>query len=162
MREKLKGDALTVVRNRNVRLTEGSSLYALCRSWLRNGFPEEIQPRRGSTGRSLPKPSPIPKTTEDLQMKEREEEEDEEEEKDGEVEQQEEQGSDDAQEEGEESVENVSTDDLFKRHIKRAKKVRARLREVRLKRIARYKSRLALLLPPLVEQFRNDSSGTAA
>lgn len=27
---------------------------------------------------------------------------------------------------GEESVENVSTDDLFKRHIKRAKKVRAR------------------------------------
>jgi hypothetical protein len=33
-----------------------------------------------------------------------------------------------------------------------------RLREERLQRIARYKSRLALLLPPLVEQFRNDTA----
>lgn len=60
--------------------------------------------------------------------------------------------------EDEESVKNLSAEDLFKRHVKRAKKVRARLREARLKRIARYKLRLALLLPPLVEQFRNDAA----
>ncbi|XP_021726045.1 uncharacterized protein LOC110693213 isoform X2 [Chenopodium quinoa] len=37
---------------------------------------------------------------------------------------------------------------LLTRHIKRAKRIRARLREERSQRIDRYKSRLALLLPP--------------
>ncbi|XP_065628576.1 uncharacterized protein LOC111988573 [Quercus suber] len=59
---------------------------------------------------------------------------------------------------GDKSVEDLSPKDLLKRHVKHAKKVRARLREERLRRIARYKSRLALLLPPLVEQFRNDTA----
>ncbi|RVW93615.1 hypothetical protein CK203_028866 [Vitis vinifera] len=58
------------------------------------------------------------------------------------------------------SVENLLPQDLLQRHIKRAKKVRARLREQRLKRIARYKTRLALLLPPPVERFRNDTGGS--
>ncbi|KAB5520246.1 hypothetical protein DKX38_024565 [Salix brachista] len=57
----------------------------------------------------------------------------------------------------EEPVDHLSAEELLKRHVKHAKKVRARLREGRLKRIARYKSRLALLLPPQVEQFRNET-----
>jgi hypothetical protein len=38
-------------------------------------------------------------------------------------------------------------EDLLKGHIKRAKRVRAHLREERLQRIARYRSRLRLLVP---------------
>ncbi|XP_010522387.1 PREDICTED: polyadenylate-binding protein 1-B isoform X3 [Tarenaya hassleriana] len=58
--------------------------------------------------------------------------------------------------EDEEAVKKLSEKDLLKRHVARAKKVRARLREERLRRIARYKARLALLLPPAGEQCRND------
>ncbi|RDX87762.1 hypothetical protein CR513_30726, partial [Mucuna pruriens] len=58
----------------------------------------------------------------------------------------------DEQEENEQSVEHLSPQDLLKRHIKRAKRVRARLREERLQRITRYRSRLRLLLPPAIEQ----------
>ncbi|PHT60166.1 hypothetical protein CQW23_02529 [Capsicum baccatum] len=56
-----------------------------------------------------------------------------------------------------ESVEHLSAKELLQRHVKRAKRIRSRLREERLRRIARYKTRLALLLPPMLEQqFRND------
>ncbi|GMP41948.1 hypothetical protein CsSME_00011859 [Camellia sinensis var. sinensis] len=41
-----------------VRICDSSSLYALCRSWLRNGFPEENQPQYVDGVKSLPKPSP--------------------------------------------------------------------------------------------------------
>ncbi|KAJ8421356.1 LOW QUALITY PROTEIN: hypothetical protein Cgig2_032827 [Carnegiea gigantea] len=58
----------------------------------------------------------------------------------------------------ENKIENLSAKELLKRHIKRAKRVRARFREERLQRIARYKSRLALLLPPVMEQCVNDTS----
>ncbi|KAG7018103.1 hypothetical protein SDJN02_19971 [Cucurbita argyrosperma subsp. argyrosperma] len=57
----------------------------------------------------------------------------------------------------EESIEDLSTQELLKRHVRRAKKVRSRLREERLQRIERYKTRLALLLPPPVEQLRTDN-----
>ncbi|XP_070032185.1 uncharacterized protein [Nicotiana tomentosiformis] len=50
------------------------------------------------------------------------------------------------------SVEHLSPKELLQRHVKRAKRIRSRLREERLRRIARYKTRLALLLPPMVEQ----------
>ncbi|XP_048442103.1 uncharacterized protein LOC103945927 [Pyrus x bretschneideri] len=136
-------DNLAVIRGRKVRVTDGASLYVHCRSWLRNGFPEEIQPQYGDAVRSLPKPSPIPMASATLPKKE---------------------GGEAEEKEmitrtrciAEEHIERLSTHDLLKRHVKRARKVRARLREERLQRIARYKSRLALLLPPLVEQFRND------
>ncbi|XP_062077505.1 uncharacterized protein LOC133782272 [Humulus lupulus] len=140
MRDKSRDDTLTVVKDRKVRIVEGASLYALCRSWLRNGTQDEAQPQYGNGPRSLPKPYPISVATGNLQKKESPEE------------------YDDGGVEGEESVEHLSADDLLKGHVKRAKRVRARLRELRLKRIARYKSRLALLLPPLAEQFRSDSS----
>ncbi|XP_024021037.1 lysine-rich arabinogalactan protein 19 [Morus notabilis] len=140
MRDKVRDDSLTIVRDRKVRITEDASLYALCQSWLRNGFSEESQKQYGDAVMSLPRPLPIPMATNNEQKKEGEED------------------DNDGDEEDEESVKNLSAEDLFKRHLKRAKKVRARLREVRQKRIARYKSRLALLLG---EQFRNDvASGT--
>ncbi|CAI0428021.1 unnamed protein product [Linum tenue] len=41
---------------------------------------------------------------------------------------------------------------------KMKEKTLTRLREERLIRIARYKTRLALLLPPQAEQFRNDTA----
>ncbi|XP_059448242.1 RNA-binding motif protein 25-like [Corylus avellana] len=139
-RDRSRDDTLTTIRDRKVRIIDGASLYALCRSWLRNGFPEESQPQYGDAVKALPKPLPIPVSATHL-PKNKEAEEEEAEDK-----------------EDEESVEHLSPQDLLKGHIKHAKKVRARLREERLRRIARYKSRLALLLPPLVEQFRNDTA----
>ncbi|XP_011093389.1 proline-rich receptor-like protein kinase PERK8 isoform X3 [Sesamum indicum] len=103
LRDKNKDDSFAIIRDRKVRISENASLYTLCRSWLRNGFPEETQ--------------------------------------------------------DESSVENLSEKELLQRHIKRAKRVRSRLREERLQRITRYKTRLALLLPPMVEQhFKNESA----
>ncbi|KAF3587252.1 hypothetical protein F2Q69_00025862 [Brassica cretica] len=59
--------------------------------------------------------------------------------------------------EDEESVKDLTEKDLLKGHIERAKKVRARLREERSRKIARYKGRLALLLPQSGEQcMKND------
>ncbi|XP_008231368.1 PREDICTED: endochitinase A-like [Prunus mume] len=143
IRDKSRDDNLAVIRGRKVRMTDGASLYVHCRSWLRNGVPEECQPQYGDTVRSLPKPSPIPMASATLPKKE-------------EGEQEKEGKKDDNEDEDEEYIQRSSPHDLLKRHVKRARKVRARLREERLGRIARYKSRLALLLPPLVEQFRND------
>uniref|UniRef100_A0A7N2LAQ2 Uncharacterized protein n=1 Tax=Quercus lobata TaxID=97700 RepID=A0A7N2LAQ2_QUELO len=187
-RGKTVDESLYTIRDRKVNITPDASLYALCRSWLRNGISEEFQfltrlhghaifgvvsvsdtgmgtarripvsvdpkksetkgpfgwedgkPQYGDVVRPFPKPLPISTaSTHPSKKKEGEEEEEED-------------------EEGDESVEDLSPKDLLKRHVKHAKKVRARLREERLRRIARYKSRLALLLPPLVEQFRNDTA----
>ncbi|XP_010522386.1 PREDICTED: uncharacterized protein LOC104801020 isoform X2 [Tarenaya hassleriana] len=132
-----RDEALVLVRGRKVRITEGDSLYSLCRSWLRNGVHEGIQRQSNDTLKSLPKPLPVhmmesspPKdSTEELNEEDNEDE---------------------------EAVKKLSEKDLLKRHVARAKKVRARLREERLRRIARYKARLALLLPPAGEQCRND------
>ncbi|KAG6581603.1 uncharacterized protein LOC111441417 [Cucurbita moschata] len=137
---RVRDDALCVVRDRKVGITDGASLYALCRSWLRNGSQEESQPQYGSFLRSLPRPLPIAVTgAVPSQKKEVVEEVVDEKDKD------------------EESIEDLSTQELLKRHVRRAKKVRSRLREERLQRIERYKTRLALLLPPPVEQLRTDN-----
>ncbi|KAA8515725.1 hypothetical protein F0562_018664 [Nyssa sinensis] len=137
-RDRSRDDTFTTVKDRKVRISDGSSLYALCRSWLRNGFPEESQPQYMDGIKSLPRPLPIPVADTHSEVKKE---------------------SDKEEEEEEESVEHLSPQDLLQGHIKRAKRVRARLREERLQRIARYKTRLALLLPPLVEQqFRNDTA----
>ncbi|XP_050284301.1 uncharacterized protein LOC126724106 [Quercus robur] len=139
-RGKTLDESLYTIRDRKVNITPDASLYALCRSWLRNGISEEFQPQYGDVVRPFPKPLPISTASTHLSKKKEGEEEEEED------------------EEGDVSVEDLSPKDLLKRHVKHAKKVRARLREERLRRIARYKSRLALLLPPLVEQFRNDTA----
>ncbi|ONI20228.1 hypothetical protein PRUPE_2G004100 [Prunus persica] len=69
-RDKSRDDNLAVIRGRKVRMTDGASLYVHCRSWLRNGVPEECQ--------------------------------------------------------DEEYIQRSSPHDLLKRHVKRARKVRAR------------------------------------
>ncbi|XVF37979.1 hypothetical protein REPUB_Repub20aG0058100 [Reevesia pubescens] len=141
VRDRTKDDSLVNVRDRKVRITDGASIYALCRSWLRNGIPDETQTQYGDIIKSLPQPLPLPVTDsfpKDVEDDEEQEEED--------------------KKEDEQSVGNLSAQDLLKMHIDQAKKVRSRLRQERLKRIARYKTRLALLLPPLVEQFRSDAA----
>ncbi|XWS45675.1 hypothetical protein CRYUN_Cryun14cG0000400 [Craigia yunnanensis] len=62
VRDRTKDDSLVNIRDRKVRITDGASVYALCRSWLRNGFPDETQPQYGDTIKSLPQPLPIPVT----------------------------------------------------------------------------------------------------
>ncbi|GMY22293.1 transcription elongation regulator 1-like [Fagus crenata] len=141
-RGKATDESLITIKDRKVNITPDASLYALCRSWLRNGISEECQPQYGDVAKSLPKPTPLPKASTHLPKKKEGEEEEE----------------DAEDEEDYESIENLAPKDLLKRHVKHAKKVRARLREERLRRIARYKTRLGLLLPPLVEQFRNDTA----
>lgn len=138
--DKGRDDTYVTVRDRKVRTSDGASIYALCRSWLRNGYPVETQPQYGDFIKSLPKPLPMPSESSSPKRMESDDEQDEEDVK---------------------SVESLDTKELLRRHIKRAKRGRARSREERLQRIERYKSRLALLLPPLVEQCRNiTNSGT--
>ncbi|KAJ4970022.1 hypothetical protein NE237_003121 [Protea cynaroides] len=139
LRDRGRDDAVVTIQDRKVRLSDGASLYALCRSWVRNGLPQETQPLFGEGVKLLPRPLPVTVVDTAPKKDEADDEEDEKEEDAG-------------------SVEHFSPQELLQRHIKRAKRVRARLREQRLQRIARYKQRLALLLPPPVEQLRNDST----
>lgn len=129
--------AFTTIRDRKARISDNASVYALCRSWLRNGFPEEIQQQYMDSVRSLPRPLPL--SAQDVTSSVKKDDDKEEEEED------------------EGSVEHLTPEELLQRHVKHAKKVRSRLREERLRRIARYKTRLALLLPPMVDpQLRSD------
>lgn len=136
IRERNSDDNFATIRDRKVKLSEDSSLYSLCRSWVKNSVSEENQPQYTDRVKSLPKPLPVPVPDANSEVK-----------------------KEDDKEENVEDVENLSPKELLQVHVKRAKKVRARLREERLQRIARYKDRLALLLPPVVEQqFKNDSA----
>ncbi|XP_061359321.1 uncharacterized protein LOC133303424 [Gastrolobium bilobum] len=139
-RERSKDDNFCIIRDRKVQLTKDASLYALCRSWLRNGINEEIQPQKKDVMKALPKPSP-PSMEASYMSNENEDENDE-----------------DEQEENEKPVEEISPEDLLMRHIKRAKRVRARLREERSQRIDRYKARLGLLLNSPGEPSGNDTT----
>ncbi|XP_057978741.1 uncharacterized protein LOC131165087 isoform X2 [Malania oleifera] len=56
LRDQHRDDTIAIVKDRKVRISDGASLYALCRSWLRNGHLEEIQPQCGDSGKSLPRP----------------------------------------------------------------------------------------------------------
>ncbi|KAL2478458.1 proline-rich family protein [Forsythia ovata] len=131
LRDRSRDDTLEVIRDRKVKASHSASLYTLCRSWLRNGFPEETQPQYLDTLKSLPRPLPIAAQDSDSPGKREDKQE---------------------EDEDEGSVEHLSTKELLQRHIKHSKRVRSRLREERLQRISRYKTRLALLIPPMVEQ----------
>jgi hypothetical protein len=97
---------------------------------LRNGLNDEGQPtqHKGATP-ALPKPSPATMMDTCTLNNKKDDE------------------NDKDEQEEDENVEHLSTQDLLKGHIKRAKRVRAHLREERLQRIARYRSRLRLLVP---------------
>ncbi|KAJ6816796.1 uncharacterized protein M6B38_415840 [Iris pallida] len=143
-RERSREDTLVMIHGRKVRMSEGGSgsLYALCRSWVRNGLPQENQPNIGDSLRILPKPLPASAISSQLR-KEIEE-------------------TNEAEDSGKEDItsgEDLSADDLLKGHIKHAKKVRSRLRKERLLKIERYKQRLSLLLPTQMELIgRNDAT----
>ncbi|KAK9123126.1 hypothetical protein Sjap_012728 [Stephania japonica] len=141
LRELNRDDTVVAVQDRKVRFSDGTSLYSLCRSWVRNGLPKEPQTNIGNGVKLLPRPLP---TATDTGTPEKSESGDEDGDKD--------------KEEDEGSVEHLSSHELLQRHIKRAKRVRARLRKERLQRIGRYKQRLALLLPSSAEHFRSDAA----
>ncbi|KAK9068806.1 hypothetical protein SSX86_012922 [Deinandra increscens subsp. villosa] len=126
-RDKNGDDAFVIIRDRKVQISEGTSLYAQCRSWLKNGLTVENQPQYPDCVKSLPKPLPASmveaRKEDDIEI-----------------------------EETTEDVGDLSAKELLQQHVKRAKKVRARLRNQRLQKIERYKDRLALLLPPVVDQ----------
>ncbi|KAL6560444.1 hypothetical protein OROGR_004003 [Orobanche gracilis] len=141
LRDRNRDDNLTTVRHRKVRITDNASLYTLCRSWLRNGFHEETQqPQYLDTVKPLPRPLPVAAQVADSPDKAVEIKE---------------------EDKGKKSVEYLSEKELLQEHIKGAKRVRSRLREERLRRITRYKTRLALLLPPMLEQQITNGSADA-
>lgn len=126
-------DTTTVVINdRKVNLldSESGSLYALCRSWVRNGVPHESQPSFGNGEPILPRPLPASVVDSRISDKENNDAAD--------------VGSDEEPQKNADGEYNTS--DLLKQHVKRAKRIRAGLQKERLRRIERYKQRLALLL----------------
>ncbi|WOL09382.1 hypothetical protein Cni_G18135 [Canna indica] len=143
-RNRSREDDVMVIYGRKVRVLDGCSpsLYSLCRSWVRNGQPHEIQSHFGDAEKLLPRP--LPASMIDSQATQLHE-------NDIETE-------DAREEEPVGSVEELSVHDLLQRHVKHAKSVRARLRKERLRRIERCKQRLALLLPPPSELGRNETA----
>ncbi|XP_072974453.1 uncharacterized protein [Typha angustifolia] len=143
-RDRNREDTVVMINDRKVRLVDGGSgsLYALCRSWVRNGLPHETQPSFGNGEPLLPRP--LPASVVGINMLR-------------------DHGGDDKdddpiKEEHEGSLEQLSTHDLLEGHIKHAKRIRAQLRKKRLLRIERYKQRLSLLLPPPSELGRNEAA----
>ncbi|XP_062210484.1 uncharacterized protein LOC133911982 [Phragmites australis] len=142
-RERSREDSTTVVINdRKVNLldSESGSLYALCRSWVHNGIPRESQPSFANGEPILPRPLPASVIDSRISEKEKNDALDE-----------------DSDEEPQKNADGeYIASDLLKQHVKRAKKIRAGLQKERLRRIERYKQRLALLLPPPSELGRHD------
>ncbi|KAJ3674086.1 hypothetical protein LUZ60_006078 [Juncus effusus] len=131
-RSREERDAFIVSNDRKVRVTDGdASLYSLCRSWVRNGIPREIQSNNGNNERLLPRPLPASFNDPNISNNSEIKDEDDPPEKENES----------------ETEEKITTESLLKGHIKRAMKVRARLQKERRIKLRRYKQRLTLLLP---------------
>ncbi|XP_042459366.1 uncharacterized protein LOC122043007 isoform X1 [Zingiber officinale] len=141
-RERSREDDVMVINDRKVKLLDGcsTSLYSLCRLWVWNGQPHEIQTNFGDGEKLLPRPLPASMVDSEVNALHENDTE-----------------SDDVKEdEHVGSIEELSMEDLLHRHVKHAKIVRARLRKERLRRIQRCKQRLALLLPPPSELGKNE------
>ncbi|MCO5547781.1 hypothetical protein L7F22_001233 [Adiantum nelumboides] len=119
--------------------SDSTSLYTLCRCWLRNDAPRKEQPGVQNFAK-LPKPLPAKNvSTDNITAEENESEDTLEDYLNGEIEAPEEQ-------------------ELLDSHITQFKHVRKRLREQHKQRIERYKLRLALLLQPSPYQEKLDAS----
>ncbi|KAK1301816.1 hypothetical protein QJS10_CPB12g01532 [Acorus calamus] len=146
--KELRDDTVEVIHDRNVNMGKLNlmkdaaevPLYGLCRSWLRNGVNLEFQPNVGQGLKILPRP--LHAAVAEMHLSDNNTDDDDDE--------------NSGKEQDVVSVEHLSEKELLQGHIKRAKRVRARLRENRLRCIERYKQRLALLLPPSVDQSRAD------
>ncbi|TVU47813.1 hypothetical protein EJB05_07422, partial [Eragrostis curvula] len=103
--------SIVVINDRKVNLleSESGSLYALCRSWVRNGIPHESQPSFGNGEPILPRPLPASVVDSRISGKDNNNTEDED--------------SDDEPQKNADGEYN--TNDLLKQHVKRAKKIRA-------------------------------------
>ncbi|KAH7447850.1 hypothetical protein KP509_01G123900 [Ceratopteris richardii] len=109
--------------------SDGASLYALCRRWLKNNAPRKEQPGIHNFVK-LPKPLPAKKLSESSTSIEENESED------------------NLEDYLEGEIEAPDKQELLDNHIAHFKNVRKRLREQHKQRIERYKIRLALLLQP--------------
>lgn len=139
-REKNMEAAVMMVHGRKVRLSEenSGSLYALGRSWVRNGYYHDNQLKAGDILKILPKPLPA-KSSLHLQVT----------------------SEDDIKIDKDLGcAEQLAEEDLLKKGlVKRAKAIRARLRKERMLRIERYKQRLSILLPTQSELMgRNEAT----
>ncbi|KAF8398524.1 hypothetical protein HHK36_017453 [Tetracentron sinense] len=59
LRDRSRDDTVVTIRDRKVRISDGASLYALCRSWSWNGLSQESQPQFGEGTKILPRPLPM-------------------------------------------------------------------------------------------------------
>ncbi|KAI3683076.1 hypothetical protein L1987_83576 [Smallanthus sonchifolius] len=101
IRDKNGDDIFAIIRDRKVQVSEGTSLYAQCRSWLKNGLVLEKLPQVDRE-KSLPKPLPAsmvePRNEDDMEIEEKTE-----------------------------NVEHLSAKELLQQHVKHAKRVRVRV-----------------------------------
>ncbi|KAG2542274.1 hypothetical protein PVAP13_9NG844800 [Panicum virgatum] len=106
-----ENSTILVINDRKVNLleSESGSLYALCRSWVRNGVPHESQPSFGNGEPILPRP--LPASVVDSRISDKE--------NNGAADL-------DSDEEPQKNADGeYNTSDLLKQHVKRAKKIRA-------------------------------------
>ncbi|XP_020104094.1 formin-like protein 5 [Ananas comosus] len=108
-RDRSGEDTLMTIHSRKVRIldSESPSLYSLCRAWLRNSVPHESQP---NIGNSVELPKPLPASMIDASILRDDAN-----------------GDKDDESNHVRSAEELSTQDLLNEHIKRGKKIRARL-----------------------------------
>ncbi|KAI7740791.1 hypothetical protein M8C21_030209, partial [Ambrosia artemisiifolia] len=99
IRDKNGDDTFVIIRDRKVQVSEGTSLYAQCRSWLKNGLILEKLPQYPDHVKSLPKPLPAsvvePRTDDEMEVEEKTED-----------------------------VEHLSAKELLQQHVKHAKKTK--------------------------------------
>ncbi|BBN03126.1 hypothetical protein MPTK1_2g20940 [Marchantia polymorpha subsp. ruderalis] len=142
----LDNGILVKVCDRKVRLSseeDETSLYALCRRWVRNDVPRKDQPQLWEQP-SLPRPLTSAEaekiesvSTENGDSKEN--------------------SKLHIQPDLSKPVDSMSEKELLQHHVEHFKNIRKRCREDRMQRVARFKPRLALLLPANAENGRRDS-----
>ncbi|CAM6110381.1 unnamed protein product [Calypogeia fissa] len=132
------------VCDRKVKLTsdvDPTSLYAICRRWLRNDVMRRDQSILWDCP-PLPSPSPAaePGSSQTQSSENRKDE-----------------AAKFTQKNLQQPVESMTEKDLLDHHVEHFKNVRKRFRDDRMQRIARFMPRLALLLPVNAENIRRDA-----
>ncbi|KAL3698616.1 hypothetical protein R1sor_012692 [Riccia sorocarpa] len=147
LRERSSDNTVLVkICDRKVRLSseqDSTSLYALCRRWVRNDVPRTDQ--QAQLWEQPPLPRPL--TPAEAEIAESE-------------------GAENGNKEDSgprlepdltKPVETISEKELMQHHVEHFKNVRKRCREDRSRRVARFKQRLALLIPANPENGRRES-----
>lgn len=136
-RERLSDRQIVVhIGDRKVRLVselDSSSLYSLCRRWMRNDIP---RPDRTGVREVMNIPLPRPLSVAEVENA-----------GDYALDNGTRSDNEQSQPEIEKPVDSMTDDELLLSHVQRFKTVRKRSKEERMRNIARFKPRLALLLP---------------